>query len=145
MTRCAASSWAGPWSSFATRTDACRSWKTAARTSTSPCPECPYHGLCFNGEGPCTAQPSRAPGEALPRARVPCFPVVEQDEWIWVYPGTNPAPPPPPRYAKAPGYGWFELHNLMAAPMDLVLENGLDCSHTGIVHRACSAPIRRNW
>lgn len=97
--------------------------------------ECPYHGLCFDGDGRCTAQPSRAPSEALPRTRVPHFPVVEQDEWIWVYLGANPAPLPPPRYAKTPGYGWFELHNLMDAPMALVLENGLDCSHTGIVHR----------
>ncbi len=97
--------------------------------------ECPYHGLCFGGDGRCTAQPSRAPDEPLPQKRVPHFMVVEQDDWIWVYLGANPAPPPPPRYEKILGYGWFELHNLMQAPMDLVLENGLDCSHTGIAHR----------
>jgi phenylpropionate dioxygenase-like ring-hydroxylating dioxygenase large terminal subunit len=97
--------------------------------------ECPYHGLCFNGDGRCTAQPARAPNEPLFSKRVPHFHVVEQDDWIWVYLGTNPAPPQPPRHEKTPGYGWFELHNVMAAPMDLVLDNGLDCSHTGIVHR----------
>lgn len=97
--------------------------------------ECPYHGLCFSGDGRCTVQPSRGPNEPLPIKRVPHFLVAEQDDWIWVYLGSNTAPPPPPRYEKTPGYGWFELHNLMAASMDLVLENGLDCSHTGIVHR----------
>ena len=96
--------------------------------------ECPYHGLCFDAGGRCVAQPSHAPGEAPPTYQVPCFPAVEQDDWIWTYLGSNP-PPPPPRHEKWRGYGWFELHNVMAAPMDLVLENGLDCSHTGIAHR----------
>jgi phenylpropionate dioxygenase-like ring-hydroxylating dioxygenase large terminal subunit len=96
--------------------------------------ECPYHGLCFDAGGRCTAQPSRASGEQLPKHRVPCFPAVEQDDWIWVYLGSN-SPPPPPRHEKLQGYGWFELHNVMAASMDLVLDNGLDCSHTGIAHR----------
>lgn len=97
--------------------------------------ECPYHGLCFGGDGRCSAQPSKAPGEPLPRSRVPHFRVSEQDGWIWVYLGEDAAPAPAPRYPKTPGYGWFELHNVMAAPMDLILENGVDCSHTGIVHR----------
>lgn len=97
--------------------------------------ECPYHGLCFSGEGRCTAQPCRAPGEPLLGKRVPHFRVVEQDDWIWVYLGSNPVPPAPPRHEKTPGYGWFELHNVMAAPMELVLDNAVDCSHTGIVHR----------
>lgn len=96
--------------------------------------QCPYHGLCFDSAGRCTAQPSRAPGERMCADRVPHFPAVEQDDWIWVYLGSNP-PPPAPRYRKTRGYRWFELHNVMEAPMELVLDNGVDCSHTGIVHR----------
>jgi phenylpropionate dioxygenase-like ring-hydroxylating dioxygenase large terminal subunit len=40
----------------------------------------------------------------------------------------------PPRYPRDRGYAWFEFENLMKAPLDLILENGLDCSHTGFVH-----------
>jgi len=96
--------------------------------------ECPYHGLCFGGDGACRAQPARAPGEPMFAKRVPSFRVVEHDGWIWIYLGIDVTPPPAPRYEKTAGYGWFELHNVMAASMDLILDNGLDCSHTGIVH-----------
>lgn len=96
--------------------------------------ECPYHGLCFGGDGRCSAQPARAPGEPMFAKRVPSLRVVEQDDWIWVYAGSDASPPPAPRYDKTSGYGWFELHNVIAAPMDLILDNGLDCSHTGVVH-----------
>ena len=97
--------------------------------------ECPYHGLNFDAGGRCTAQPAQAPGEPRFCGRVPHFRAVEQDEWIWVYLGADPMQPAPPRYERTAGYGWFELHNVMAAPMHLILDNGLDCSHTGIVHR----------
>ena len=96
--------------------------------------ECPYHGLCFDGGGRCTVQPACAPQERRFSKAARCFPAVEQDDWIWVYLGAAPACSRPPRYAKTRTHGWFELHNLIQAPMELVLENGLDCSHTGIVH-----------
>jgi phenylpropionate dioxygenase-like ring-hydroxylating dioxygenase large terminal subunit len=96
--------------------------------------QCPYHGMCFDAVGRCTAQPARGPDEPMCGDRVPHFPVSEQDDWIWVYLGSSP-PPPAPRHEKTSGYGWFELHNVMQAPMELILDNGLDCSHTGIVHR----------
>jgi phenylpropionate dioxygenase-like ring-hydroxylating dioxygenase large terminal subunit len=58
--------------------------------------------------------------------------------------GPAEPPAPPPAYPRTPGYRWFELHNLMAAPIDLILENGLDCSHTGFAHDGLfrSAPTR---
>jgi phenylpropionate dioxygenase-like ring-hydroxylating dioxygenase large terminal subunit len=97
--------------------------------------ECPYHGLCFDATGNCTAQPSSSPGESNVYKRIPAYPITEQDDWIWVYIGHDQNPDPPPRYKKQAGYGWFELHNVMQASMSLILDNGLDCSHTGFVHR----------
>ena len=97
--------------------------------------ECPYHGLCFDGGGRCTVQPARAPHEPVFSKRVPRFPVIEQDDWIWVYVDASSPTTLPPRYVKTSPHGWFELHNVIEAPIELVLENGLDCSHTGIAHR----------
>lgn len=95
---------------------------------------CPYHGWKFAPSGDCTEQPCRGPQEKLRACRIPKFPTLEQDDWIWIYLGDATTPPPPPRYPKEPGVWWFELQNTMKAPADLILENGLDCSHTGIVH-----------
>ncbi len=97
--------------------------------------ECPYHGLCFDSKGYCTAQPSSAPNESNAYKRIPAFPITEQDDWIWIYMGQDHNPDLPPRYEKQSGYGWFELHNVMQASANLILDNGLDCSHTGFVHR----------
>jgi phenylpropionate dioxygenase-like ring-hydroxylating dioxygenase large terminal subunit len=86
--------------------------------------------------------PCHAPEERLPACRVPTFSVQEQDGWIWVSLGGNPEGPP--RYPQLSGYGWFELENVVSAPIDLVLENGLDCSHTGFAHEGLfrSAPTQ---
>jgi phenylpropionate dioxygenase-like ring-hydroxylating dioxygenase large terminal subunit len=105
--------------------------------------ECRYHGWTFDGAGACTGVPCHAPNEELPKARVRSFPVIEQDDWVWLYVGSADEAAQdgfarlqagPPSYPKARDLGWFELHNVMKAPLDLILENGLDCSHTGFVH-----------
>jgi phenylpropionate dioxygenase-like ring-hydroxylating dioxygenase large terminal subunit len=106
---------------------------------------CRYHGWAFDSGGRCVDVPCHSPDERLPTCTVPRHPTVEQDGWVWVWMG-GPAEPAalPPAYPRAPGYRWFELHNLMAAPLDLILENGLDCSHTGFAHDGLfrSAPTR---
>ena len=46
---------------------------------------CMYHGLRFGADGRCVEVPGR---ERIPdRARVRVFPVVEKDNWIWVWMG----------------------------------------------------------
>jgi phenylpropionate dioxygenase-like ring-hydroxylating dioxygenase large terminal subunit len=52
------------------------------------------------------------------------------------------APTEPPSYPRDPRFFWFDLEYLIDAPMDLILENGLDCSHTGFAHEGLfrSAP-----
>ena len=106
---------------------------------------CRYHGWAFDSGGRCVDVPCHSPDERLPTCVVPRHPTIEQDGWIWVWMGGPPEPASaPPAYPRTPGYRWFELHNLMAAPLDLILENGLDCSHTGFAHDGLfrSAPTR---
>jgi phenylpropionate dioxygenase-like ring-hydroxylating dioxygenase large terminal subunit len=114
--------------------------------------QCPYHGWKFNSTGECVEQPCRGPQEKFLLCQVPQYTVVEQDGWIWIYPiqnkiksiSENPINNSPPRYLQDPKLHWFELHNVMKAPADLILENGLDCSHTGFVHKGLfrSAPTQ---
>lgn len=108
--------------------------------------QCRYHGWRFAADGAVAEVPCHSPDEKPPRCQVPAFPVIEQDGWIWVWPaaGAEPAPSLPPRYPQDPAYHWFELRNVVRAPVDLVLENGLDCSHTGFAHEGLfrSAPTQ---
>ena len=105
--------------------------------------QCPYHGWQFDPSGTCVDVPCHSPGERLPKCSVPSYVAVEQDDWIWVHLGDRDVVHvDPPRYPKTARYGWFELHNVMDAPIDLILENGFDCSHTGFAHEGLfrSAP-----
>jgi len=105
--------------------------------------QCRYHGWRLDADGRVVDVPCRSPDERLPTCRVPTFPVQEWDGWIWV----NLADPAaittrPPRYPRMPHHRWFELQYVIDAPVDLILENGLDCSHTGFAHEGLfrSAP-----
>lgn len=97
--------------------------------------QCRYHGWRFDPEGRVVEVPCRSPDERLPACRVPSFGAIEADGWIWV----NLAHPDsittrPPGYPRLPDHRWFELQYVVDAPVDLILENGLDCSHTGFAH-----------
>ena len=104
--------------------------------------QCRYHGWRFDRGGAVVDVPCHAPSEKLPACAVRAFAAVERDGWIWVTLGADGAPPEPPSYPRDPAYGWFELQNMIHAPVDLILENGLDCSHTGFAHEGLfrSAP-----
>lgn len=97
--------------------------------------QCCYHGWRFDAQGCVVDVPCRSPDERRPNCRVPSFHAMERDGWIWV----NLADPDaittqPPHYQRLADHRWFELHYVIDAPVDLILENGLDCSHTGFAH-----------
>jgi phenylpropionate dioxygenase-like ring-hydroxylating dioxygenase large terminal subunit len=97
--------------------------------------ECPYHGWKFGPSGALESIPCDSPGEKLPECSVPPRVALERDGWVWVWMGEAKPLDLPPAYPKSRDHGWFELHNVMQAPVDLILENGVDCSHTGFVHK----------
>src|SRR5947199_10405807 len=93
--------------------------------------QCWIHAWRFHWIGLVVDVPCHSPTEKVPACAVRAFPAVERDEWIWVTLGAGGAPAEPPRYPRDDAYGWFELQNVIHAPVDLILENGVDCSHTG--------------
>jgi renierapurpurin 18,18'-hydroxylase len=49
--------------------------------------ECAYHGWCFDGAGQCVAVPYLTEQQKLPTCRLKQYPVVEQDGFVWLFPG----------------------------------------------------------
>lgn len=100
------------------------------------CVECPYHGWKYGGDGRCTAIPSlpELPPEPV---RIPAFPAVEQDGFIWVYLGEEPPTAGPRPFPHCGEAGWttFTMRTHFPAGVMACLENFLDCPHTVYVHQ----------
>ena len=104
--------------------------------------QCRYHGWRFDRTGAVLDVPCHSPTETLPACAARAFAAGERDGWIWVTLGADGTSSEPPSYPRDAAYGWFELQSVIHAPVDLILENGLDCSHTGFAHEGLfrSAP-----
>lgn len=100
--------------------------------------ECPYHGWRYNGQGQVVAQPALCDNDALKSKTLSIqhFPVIEQEEHIWVYIGCAKPQTMPfsfPFYAKK-GWNHFFMHTQFKASVVACLENFLDVPHTVYVH-----------
>ena len=98
--------------------------------------QCGYHGLCFDSAGQCV----RVPGQETvpPSARVPSYPVLEQDGAVWIWMGDPQAADPAlaPRFARHsdPDWHWDGMHFGYAASYALLVDNLLDLTHVGYIH-----------
>ncbi|WP_095118868.1 aromatic ring-hydroxylating dioxygenase subunit alpha [Pseudomonas sp. Irchel s3f10] len=98
---------------------------------------CGYHGLLFNEGGKCIEIPGQ---DKIPsKAKVPAYPVREQDQIIWIWFGSAEHPEPtfaPPVYdVHSSGKYLFDgdvYH--YDAPYQLIHDNLMDLSHLGYVH-----------
>jgi phenylpropionate dioxygenase-like ring-hydroxylating dioxygenase large terminal subunit len=103
---------------------------------------CPYHGWEFDGSGACAYIPSLCAGEAIPgAARAAAYPTVEQDGYVWVYVGAQPGDAPPDGvrpfplpHRGEPGWANARLQTHIPNAVENVIENFIDCPHTGYVH-----------
>jgi phenylpropionate dioxygenase-like ring-hydroxylating dioxygenase large terminal subunit len=98
--------------------------------------ECPYHGLQFDSSGKCVKVPSQ---DMVPSsARVKSYPVVEKNQWVWIWMG-DPAKADPaliedfhwlddPQWGAAGSYLHVEANYL------LLVENLLDTTHLPFLH-----------
>jgi len=100
--------------------------------------ECGYHGMVFDAAGACV----RIPGQASipPKARVQSFPVVEQDELVWIWMG-EPEQADPTRIVSYPFHNdhaaWphkCQVYHVKASSM-LLVDNLMDLTHLAFVHK----------
>ena len=97
---------------------------------------CGYHGFTFNPSGVCVAVPAQ---QRIPRsARVPAYPVIEQDRFIWVWIGdpklADPVLIPSLPFLDHPD--WAVLRGMAQAKCryDLLIDNLMDLSHETYLH-----------
>ena len=99
---------------------------------------CGYHGISYNAAGKCVAIPGQQ--HVPPAMRVRSYPVVEQDELIWVWMGAN-------EQADRGLVASYPYHNdkarwphrthwqRLGCAYTLVIDNLLDLTHLAFVHR----------
>ena len=96
---------------------------------------CGYHGFTYAPDGVCVAVPGQS---RVPRAaRVPAFPVVEQDSLIWVWIGdgegdANAVPRAP--WLDSPDHVTVRGMEPLNARYELLVDNLLDLSHETYLH-----------
>jgi phenylpropionate dioxygenase-like ring-hydroxylating dioxygenase large terminal subunit len=100
--------------------------------------QCGYHGLVFDGGGKCVYIPGQ--DTIPPRASVKSYPLVEQDEFLWIWMG-EPAKADP---ATIVPYPWNNDHKNWPHKPDhfhvecnfmLLVDNLMDLTHLGYVHK----------
>jgi len=97
---------------------------------------CGYHGFTYDPGGTCVAVPGQT---RIPRtARVPSFPIAEQDSLVWVWIGdpgrADPAAIPRAPWLDAPGWTTVRGMEPLAARYGLLVDNLLDLSHETYLH-----------
>ena len=97
---------------------------------------CGYHGFTYEPSGACVSVPGQA---RIPRtARVPSYPVVEQDSFVWVWIGdprrADTALIPRAPWLADPGYTVVCGMEPLAARYDLLVDNLMDLSHETYLH-----------
>jgi phenylpropionate dioxygenase-like ring-hydroxylating dioxygenase large terminal subunit len=99
--------------------------------------QCGYHGLIFDRSGRCV----RVPGQELipERARVRAYPVIEKDEFIWIWMG-EAAKADPTGIIDYPWHNdhraWPHKHEVyhIGGNYMLMVDNLMDLTHLGYVH-----------
>lgn len=101
------------------------------------CLTCPYHGWAYNGEGQVTHIPAEGPNPPKAKRMGKVFPVLEQQDFIYVRLNESPAEGLPP--FQIPHYGetgWktIRLINRFKNNVTNCVENFVDIPHTVFVH-----------
>jgi len=100
--------------------------------------QCGYHGMVFNGEGVCV----RIPGQSSipPKAKVCAYPIVEQDELVWIWIG-DPSLADASKIVSYPFHNdhakWPHKHQRYHVKCNfmLLVDNLMDLTHLAYVHR----------
>ena len=100
--------------------------------------QCPYHGWQFDGDGQCVLIPALCSPVQGNARNVPCFPVKEQQGYIWVYTDSK-APPNHEPYVfphkDDPEYTSIMYQADFEGSVHATAENILDVPHTAFLHK----------
>jgi phenylpropionate dioxygenase-like ring-hydroxylating dioxygenase large terminal subunit len=100
--------------------------------------QCLYHGWEFDGSGRAVFIPSLTDGEKIPSAAcTPAYPLLERDGYVWVWVGDeapNGREPFALPHQNEPGWAHMRIRTTIPNAVDNVIENFIDCPHTGYVH-----------
>ena len=101
--------------------------------------QCPWHGWEYDGEGKCVRIPAQHETVPIPaRARLPVFPLREQQGFLWVWMDREVGPVQPPRR-----YDFFDLADAQrkqwaaactAGGWMNTVENTMNTAHLAFVH-----------
>jgi vanillate O-demethylase monooxygenase subunit len=99
---------------------------------------CGYHGFEYGVDGACIRVPGQ---EEIPRnTRVNTYPVVEQNGWVWVWPGDPehavPSAIPSVSWLNSPDWDGVSFTNRYECGADLLHDNLLDLTHEAFLHEA---------
>jgi len=102
------------------------------------CIRCMYHGMKFGPDGKCVEIPGQ--DHISDKARIRTYPVVEKDNWIWVWMGDpSKADPELIPFAVGPGDKNWKIKTSkisVRANYRLEIANLMDLSHLTWIHRA---------
>ncbi len=100
--------------------------------------QCGYHGLVFDGAGQCVAIPGQT--SIPPQARVRSYPVVERQEFVWIWMG-DPARADERQIVDYPWNddheNWPHKHGMYPVTCNymLLIDNLMDLTHIPFIHR----------
>ena len=110
--------------------------------------QCPYHGLVFDGTGQCVANPITSDTRIPEAVRVQRFPVVEQANIVWFWPG-DPAQcddsliPQFPYLADVETYRHIYGLTPVRAHFEIETDNLMDLSHVDMLHPAFAGAFNK--
>lgn len=97
---------------------------------------CGYHGWRYDGAGKCVYIPSLCSDQRIPKGHeVPAFPCIEQDGYVWVWPGEQKVEPTSvPIIPDFEQLRWHQGSIPMRCDFMKGIENNLDWCHPYFAH-----------
>lgn len=99
--------------------------------------QCGYHGWRYDGTGICRHVPGLCGESEGPARRVPGFPCMEREGYLWVWMDPDAEPDCEPWELPTLGPGYTRVRKTVTFPgsVHATLENALDVPHTAYLHR----------
>jgi len=98
---------------------------------------CGYHGWLFDGDGQCVEIPALVDDSPLPTIKAGVRPVIEQQGYVWIFPGEEEPATQPFDFAqlRSDKFVSIRYETDFEATLYCTAENILDVPHTNVLHK----------